>query len=423
MAAPEISAHWYMTRKQEEKMDNRPEQETETLVRKTIMDLFEYCARNDWAGYDPFDGLNSRLFNALPLAKSSLARLAFTQAMKRLPVNLRPLLLIPKSHNPKGLSVFSSALVNLSESGVIKGDGLVRDLLKRLKELRSKGRNCCWGYNFDWQNRVLRLPRFSPNIICTTFAGNAFLDAYGSSDEKEYLDVARSAGHFILEEIPVTAEGDSLCFSYTTMRRDQVHNANLLGAAYLARLYAVSHDTRFLEPACRAVRYSVRRQLADGSWAYGESGIQRWIDNFHTGYNLLALKRFSEYAGNNEYEHNLRKGFQFYRDNFFTRSGAPRYYHDRTYPIDIHSVSQSIITLIEFRDMDETGLELALQVFRWAIREMLSSSGYFYYQTQRFFKNRIPYARWSQAWMLYSLSVLLRGLQAGGGPSVSAGTP
>ena len=28
--------------------------------------LLAYCRANDWAGYDPYDALNSELFKALP---------------------------------------------------------------------------------------------------------------------------------------------------------------------------------------------------------------------------------------------------------------------------------------------------------------------------------------------------------------------
>jgi len=35
---------------------------------------------------------------------------------------------------------------------------------------------------------------------------------------------------------------------------------------------------------------------------------------------------------------------------------------------------------------------------------MRSSEGYFYYQRHRFHTNRIPYMRWSQAWMMYALA-------------------
>ena len=54
--------------------------------------LAAWCRARDYAGHDPFDGLNSSLFQVAPLLRRSrLARLAWTQAFKRSPFNLRSL--------------------------------------------------------------------------------------------------------------------------------------------------------------------------------------------------------------------------------------------------------------------------------------------------------------------------------------------
>src|SRR5207253_4764970 len=83
-------------------------------VEATILKLLAYCRANDWAGYDPYDALNSRLFEALPFLDSRVPRLVLTQALKRSPVNIRRLLLIPKVQNPKAVALFLSALLKLS---------------------------------------------------------------------------------------------------------------------------------------------------------------------------------------------------------------------------------------------------------------------------------------------------------------------
>jgi len=45
---------------------------------------------------------------------------------------------------------------------------------------------------------------------------------------------------------------------------------------------------------------------------------------------------------------------------------------------------------------------------------MQSKNGYFFYQKKRFFKNKISYMRWSQAWMLYALAIFAQSLHAEG---------
>jgi len=157
----------------------------------------------------------------------------------------------------------------------------------------------------------------------------------------------------------------------------------------------------------KAARYSARMQQPDGSWYYGEHEKGHWVDNFHTGYNLGALRTICRCLDTREFEPHIRRGFEFYKNHFYREDGAPRYFHNKTYPIDIHSVAQGIITLMEFSDLDQGNIDFAHRVFEWAVNNMWYERGYFYYQVTPYYKNKIPYMRWSQAWMLLALATLL----------------
>lgn len=374
--------------------------------------LLSYCRRCEWAGHDPYDALNSRVLRRWGLLRWRFARLAFTQFLKLSPVNLRGLLGVPREQNPKGLAVFLSALTRLHRLGMERAEG-VRALASRLLELRSPGqRQSCWGYNFDWQSRGYLVPRGTPNIICTTFAANALLDAYEELGEPHWLQAARSAGTFLLEGLNTTREADRLCFSYTPLDHSQIHNASLLGAALLARLHAQQPSEVFRSAAHSAARYSLVRQRPDGSWPYGEGNTQKWIDGFHTGFNLMALERVRQCLPDAECEPAIRRGYVFYLDHFFAPGGVAKYFHNRVWPVDSHSVAQALITLCGLADYDRRGLGLALQVCGWALREMRSPEGWFYFQKRPFWTNRICYMRWSQAWMLLAMADLLQALTA-----------
>jgi hypothetical protein len=252
------------------------------------------------------------------------------------------------------------------------------------------------------------VPRGAPNLVCTSFVANALLDAYERCGDSRYLDTAASAAEYLLNDLYWTEDDSTACFAYPVpSSRSRVHNANFLGAALLCRIYKHCGEKKFLEPALKVARYSAAKQNGDGSWYYGESPAQRWVDNFHTGYNLCALRSISEYADTSEFEAHIRRGFEFYRKHFFREDGAPKYFYDRTYPIDIHSVAQGIITLLAFKDLDENNVSLANSVFRWAVTHMWDEQGYFYYRVFPFFTGKISYMRWSQAWMLLALSTLL----------------
>lgn len=377
-------------------------------VKKTTLELLDYCRANEWSGYDPYDALNSRVFRALPFLNFRLARLALTQGIKRSPVNLRPLLLVPKSPNPKGTALFLSSVIKLSKSAAPESAGLIPPLAGTLLAQRSPGRpHSCWGYSFDWQQRRELVPRGSPNIICTSFAGNALLDAHEWKPDPSWAEAAVSAADFILEDLLSKGEGRKVCFRYTLVGHDEVHNANLLGAAFLCRTSRISGDKKYLEPALEAARFSAARQHPDGSWAYGEAPAQQWIDNFHTGFNLVALRRIRESAETTEFDDVIRKGFGFFQAHFFREDGAPKYFHDAVYPIDIHSAAQSLITLAEFAGDGTGSLDLADSVLDWTLENMRSRRGYFYFQKRRHITVRTPFMRWSQAWMLLALASLL----------------
>jgi hypothetical protein len=401
-------------------------------LKTTTSRLLDYCRRNDWAGYDPYDALNSEIFKRVPFLDSRIPRLVLTQALKRSPINLRPLLMIPKTHNPKAIALFLMAFLKLEKLGLLEDRQLVPLMVQKLIDLRSPNSTSsmnptnstdsmtsspssywCWGYSFPWQGRSILAQRGAPNLVCTAFVANALLDAYESEKNASCLDMATSAADYLLNKLYWEGSNGDAGFSYPVPAyRTQVHNANFLAAALFCRAYRHSGKREYLEPALKAARYSAGKQHPNGSWDYGEQETQRWIDNFHTGYNLGALRTICNYLNTDEFEPHIRRGFKFYRDHFFQMDGVPKYFHNKTYPIDIHSVAQSIVTLMEFRDLDQSNIELAYRVLERSVDNMWDEGGYFYYQVTPYYKNKISYMRWSQAWMLLALSTLLETLNS-----------
>jgi hypothetical protein len=380
-------------------------------VEEATRKLLAYCQENDWAGYDPYDALNSGLFKALPILDSRIPRLVLTQILKRSPINIRSLTLVPKTENPKALALFLRALLKLPGGIVDGGEGrreeLVRYMIERLTVLRSPGTSySAWGYSFPWQGRYVLVPSGAPNLVCTNFVAEALLSAFEQTQDADCLAMAVSAAEYMLDEL-YWANGDKAGFSYPLPGlHGQTYNANLLAAALFCRTYKVTGEEKFLDPALRVTRQAVADQKADGSWLYGDHPSQRWIDNFHTGYNLEALRSIGASLETAEFDFNMRRGFEFYRAHFFREDAAPKYFHDRAYPLDIHCVAQSILTLIEFQDLDPGNIPLANSVFGWAMTNMWDERGFFYYRVLRLFTIRTSYMRWSQAWMLLALSSL-----------------
>jgi hypothetical protein len=375
-------------------------------VRQTAQRLFEYCRSNNWSGYDPYDALNSPLFEAIPMLNRRIPRLVFTQALKRSPINVRPLLRVPKTQNPKGMALFLAALLKSPE---LADEETIQSLRDRLLELRSpRIPYWCWGYSFPWQTRSLLVPRHAPNLVCSVFAGNALLDLHDRSPREDYVAITANTADYILNAIYWTEGEDVAGLGYPLpSMRHQIHNANLLGAAFLSRVYRLTGERKYADAALKLARYSASRQRSDGSWMYGETEAYQWVDNFHTGYNLCALQQVGRLLETGEFESRIRVGFDFYRQHFFREDGAARYFHDKTYPIDIHCIAQSIITLVAFRSLGEDNVALSLKVFGWAKDHMWNDQGFFAYRALRGCKIRTPYMRWSEAWMLLALCTLM----------------
>jgi hypothetical protein len=375
------------------------------------LELLTYCRGQEWAGWDPYDGLDSAWLHRLPLRNSRVLRVLVIQLNKYSPINMRPLLGIGKSRNPKALALCLSALVRLFRLHLLRSTDPIVELVDLLQDSRSPHAHDSWGYSFPWQTRSRLVPKGHPNLVCTVFAANALLDAHALLGDERCLEMAKGAATFISEDLYSLASNGQPTLAYPLPdSKVPVHNANLLGAAFLVRMHRYGAPPLALERGLGLARHAASRQHADGSWSYGESPHWRWVDNFHTGFNLCALHDVAQQGRTQEFDGTLERGFDFYRRNLFLPSGAPRYRADRTFPIDIHCVAQALITLPKLQHLDPGNLDMAARVYRWAAAHLRDEDGHFHYQAWPWATVRIAYMRWSQAWMLLAMATLLGAL-------------
>ena len=378
--------------------------------------LFNYCKSENFAGYDPFDALNSRIFQKLPLNNSTLPRLIWLQTVKRSPVNLRPFLKIKKGTNAKGIALFALAeLARFRTNYSPQHAENAKQLLKKLKALKTQHsalstQHSAFGYNFDWQSRAFFAPLGTPTIVPTAFAARAFLEGYALFDDENYLETAKEICNFILEDLNRSFESETeICFSYTPLDNSVIFNASLLAGECLAEVGKITNDENLIETAAKTSRFVINRQKENGAWAYGSKLRHAWVDNFHTAYILLSLFRLQKIVPNleNKTKIPIEKGLNFWLENFFLDDGTPKYYDKQTFPIDIHSASAAIVALCELDEIDKRCLPIAEKVAAWTIENMRDERGFFYYQKRRFHTVKTPFIRWSQAWTAYALASLI----------------
>lgn len=377
-------------------------------IRESIAHLSDWLEGNNYRGYDTFDGLNAKFVRPLTMENKFL-RTVLLQGIRRFPLNLRPLLGVKKEHSTKGMGFLAQGFMRLHRATNDQAWAEKAErALKWLIENQSAGYSgACWGNHFDYQSRTFYLPKGMPTVVWTSLIGQAFLDAYDHFHKERYLQVAVSACEHILRDLKTTAHGESVCISYIPVQISEVHNANALGASLLARTYSYTRNESYRELASKALEYTAQHQKADGSWYYGENLNLHWVDNFHTAYVLDCFKHYGESTDDHRFEENLKRGFDYWKGTFFLSDGTPRYYNNKTLPIDIQCASQAIDTLVYFADRDPECLSLAIKVARWTIANMQDHAGFFYYRRYSpWIVNKTPTLHWGQATTFCALAGL-----------------
>lgn len=366
--------------------------------------LLSYIEKESFSGYDPYDALLSPLLNDGVLSKNKPLQFYIQQLVKRSPINLRPILRIPKGINPVtlGLSIHSySRLMKTFPTNHDIYKNKVDELISKLKTLIPGGfSGACWGYDFPWQARYASIPAYQPTVVATGIITNGLFHYYKTSGSQEALDLCISSTDFVLKDLKRTYDRNTFCFSYSPFDNQQVYNASAKAIRILAQVYSETKNEELSGPLLQAVKYIINRQQLNGSWYYSESG--KWVDNYHTGYVLDCLDEYQQCTAVTEFSEAIEKGYSYYKSHFFTDKGFPKLYSNKNYPVDCTSAGQSLLTLTRFNN-----LELAMAVAKWMILHMQSDKGYFYYRYNGAFKVRTSFMRWSNAWMLAGLSELI----------------
>jgi len=371
--------------------------------------LLAWMESRDFKGWDPHDGLNSPFLKGISKVHR-FAGIAALQLVKRSPVNLRHFLLVPKRRNAKGMGLVLAASVRRYLIWEDKHD-LERagQIAQWLDENISRGYSgACWGYPFDWPNRVFYAPKGTPTIVNTAFIAHALLDLYEITKDKRWLNLSVSSCEFILNDLKRSRGKKGFCFSYTPIDVSQTHNANLLGASLLARVGKIAARQNLIDLAMESATFSIEGQNQDGSWPYGVMWNQKWSDSFHTGYNLTALRLMLISMGDEKtIRESIVKGYHYYLNNFFLPDGTVKYYHNRSAPLDAHAFAHAVITLCELSSHFATPVDIATKVLSRMIELFWNEEGYFYWQYNKGCLYKLPCIRWVQPWALLALTTYL----------------
>lgn len=382
------------------------------MIEHALRLLERYISDEKYQGYDPYDTLNSWF----PFKKyGTLFSAVAIQFQKLNPVNIRPLLGIKKGYNAKGMGLLLKSYSILHENGLdIDAIEKAEFIFKWLAENTSKQYNLpCWGYNFDWATPKQYLDAYTPSVVVTSFVVDGLWEYYKLTKNEQAKDLIIGASEWIIKEIPVSIFEEGVSFAYTAQSKGACYNASLLAAEVLAKADVLNKSSRNTDIINRAIDFVLSKQRENGSWLYSydpQLDTERLQIDFHQGFVMISLKNINVLLPQprSDVSRAISKGLEFYRNEQFLENGQSLWRIPKKWPIDIHNQSQGIITFSELCDENLEYLNFAQRIAEWTIRNMQSSKGYFYYRKYAWYTHKIPYMRWSQAWMLLALATLYR---------------
>jgi hypothetical protein len=383
-------------------------------LENSLSKVLYYARKRDFKGYNKYDALDSKLVWFMSFG-SKFLRLLYSQVVMRAPINIRPLLFVPKTRNPKGIALFAMAYMNRYKvHKEAKYLNQAEELLEWLLKNPSKTEwGMCWGYQHPWQDVGFFAPAHLPNRVVTYFVTTAMMDAYELTQNQKYLDASISALTFLLKAPKVLYEDDTMkCLSYVPSEKINwiVMDVSILTGSIVARVNKYVKDEALAIEARKLVNFVVDKQTDYGAWYYTHPAGDhpRKHDNYHTGYIVDAILDYMDHSGDQSFMPQYLKGVEYYKDNLFLPDGAPKWTNDKVYPFDVHGSAQGIISFVKASRFDKQYLELAKKIAYWAIENMQNPvDGFFYYQKTRWFRKPYTLMRWSCGWMSRGLSELI----------------
>jgi len=368
-----------------------------------------------YEGWDPYDGLNSSKLRSMRLGRPYV-QMGMVQLHRLSPINLRALFGVEKGVDTKGLAVFVQAYLELhTATGEERYLRQATELSEAIigSSLKDSVGDHAWAshyFPFIGADAGALSPSV-PDIIGTSNVLKA-LSSLQMALREERLEGVIGSCQAYLRRMVERRDGLSY-FMYTPEWKGKiVPNASAEALSAIACSLRVRPNDELRAICDDVLRSVLRLQRKDGSWAYSiyPSGREYFQHDFHQGYiigGLLSYRDLAPAALRDEVDNAIDRALAFYK-SLFLKDGRSLYRAPQRFPVDIHNQSQGIITFTMAGEMkgDTAYIEMAWTIADWTIRNMQDGKGFFYYQKWPMVTNRIPFMRWSQAWMLLALASL-----------------
>jgi hypothetical protein len=382
---------------------------TMTRALDAFLALHANAVQAGYRGYE-FDDLLAGRLTRLLAGHSLLRQRVAVQVGQRLPINIRPLLGVPRLESTKARGFFARGYLWLYASTSDRRwlDAATASLDWLLEHPSVRCHGLAWGNDFDFASRAGFFPKHLPTVVWSAHIAETMMLASNMVPDPSYGKVVERVAGFIVNDLGFTEDVNGVCFHYSPDVPAEIHNSNLLGAAILARASERRCDPTWREMAIRSYRWSLSHWQPDGSWLYGVGPRYGWSDNFHTAYVIDSLLTGHDLLGEEVVPWSvIERSVAYWITNFFGIDGTPRYYNNRTYPLDIQCAAQAIETLSRLSDKFAACGPLASKVLLWTLEHMRKPNGAFRYQIRPLTRNNLESLHWGQATMLSALGAYL----------------
>ncbi len=396
------------------KPDERSRQSVKEKALEASVGLARWLEANGWAGYDPYDirgtGWYRRMAEWRGLAERALRKAPLT-FIQKYPLAAR-WLITEKTVNPKAMGLFVAAFCRLyqttgNQAYLEKAESCAQWLLENNAEQYP---GLSWGYPFDWQS-VVFIPKGTPSVVVSATVGDGFFLLAQLTENKNYYDACRQICNFILNGLSRTEiDSETFCFSYTPIDQFLVHNANLLGAEFLARTGSLLDEPEWCAIGACAGNYALREQNEDGSLHYWgklqNAYAPNHLDCYHSGFEIRSLWGLGKATGDKRFQQAALNYYDCFSKLYIGNNGEVMTLPNTLFPVDIHACAEALLcpAVLHEANPDES-LDIISRVLPWTVNLMRNPNGSFAYMAFEDGQvDRTPYIRWGQAWMLRALA-------------------
>lgn len=265
-----------------------------------------------------------------------------------------------------------------------------------------------WGTPFTWKSGETIYELGTGFNVVTAWTASAFFSKYECFKDAESESTLKAIYLFFTDVLERTEVApDQVCFSYSPLKKDFIHNANLFASEFLIRYGKTFGVKEAVDLGMKGVNYSISQVLEDGSLAYygKESPYHSaFNDSYHCSYEIRMLHSIWKLTDDPKISEAYRNYLNYFKNNFYSKGLIPLR-KGESYPVDITSQAETMILFSQLAP-DHDGLNSYLiETVQSTITHFQTPKGYFKYK-QLNSKTTIgmPYIRWSQGWMALALA-------------------